>query len=526
MKCVWSSAIGVSLLISCTDSAQAETWAVASGNANWVNQSSWVENLVPNSVGASAVFNSPTASRNMDLDGQFTVGTVTFNSTNSPGFTQNIRNFQLFGDLLTFDAVGDGPAFINAIGSGADNSRLQSDMFFQDTVVANVSNIVGNATAGALTISGNVTGPGGFTKTGDGRISFTFNANDTGQIKSWEGPTNVNGGRWRTSLGGTNAMLTSSFTIDGGQVEMIGDGSYTFGLGPVKLSGNGPATGPFAAFPGVIRPSTNTVTSITNPVVLQSDSVVHIQGSATGAITFSGIVSGGGGFIQTALNSDANLGRIIFTNTNTYTGGTTVNGGRMEVSGTDATFGDGDVFVRNPALVLTNGAGIAGAISRLVISTGVSNAISDTAVLSIDGSMRGIVELGAGINETVGSLILGGVVQTAAGSYGAPGSGANFELDQFFAGSGVVTIAASPGLNGDYNGDGTVNAADYVLWRKSPGDFGTVPDGYDIWRENYGESNAGSGNGAVPEPTALGVIGVLVSNLASCRWRRANNRAS
>jgi hypothetical protein len=59
-----------------------------------------------------------------------------------------------------------------------------------------------------------------------------------------------------------------------------------------------------------------------------------------------------------------------------------------------------------------------------------------------------------------------------------------------------------PGLAGDYNGDGSVGAADYVLWRIDPGSFGGA-GGYDVWRQNFG---AGSGTGnsfaAVPEPTA------------------------
>ena len=41
-------------------------------------------------------------------------------------------------------------------------------------------------------------------------------------------------------------------------------------------------------------------------------------------------------------------------------------------------------------------------------------------------------------------------------------------------------------LNGDYNGDGVTDAADYVLWRKKY-DGGFI-DGYNTWRENFGAS--------------------------------------
>jgi hypothetical protein len=62
------------------------------------------------------------------------------------------------------------------------------------------------------------------------------------------------------------------------------------------------------------------------------------------------------------------------------------------------------------------------------------------------------------------------------------------------------------GLDGDYNEDGKVDAADYVVWRKTDG----TPAGFNLWRSNFGEM-AGVGAGvttdagasAVPEPSSL-----------------------
>jgi hypothetical protein len=65
-----------------------------------------------------------------------------------------------------------------------------------------------------------------------------------------------------------------------------------------------------------------------------------------------------------------------------------------------------------------------------------------------------------------------------------------------------IEASAAPELDGDYNEDGVVNAADYVAWRKSPNAFGGDP-GYNAFRENFGELVAGSGGGAVPEPASL-----------------------
>jgi hypothetical protein len=41
------------------------------------------------------------------------------------------------------------------------------------------------------------------------------------------------------------------------------------------------------------------------------------------------------------------------------------------------------------------------------------------------------------------------------------------------------TLAAAPSLPGDYDQNGTVDAADYVVWRKVDG----TQTGYDTWRE-------------------------------------------
>jgi autotransporter-associated beta strand protein len=43
------------------------------------------------------------------------------------------------------------------------------------------------------------------------------------------------------------------------------------------------------------------------------------------------------------------------------------------------------------------------------------------------------------------------------------------------------------GSPNDYNGNGTVDAADYVGWRKIPLLFGGVPDGYNAWFRDFGE---------------------------------------
>jgi hypothetical protein len=68
----------------------------------------------------------------------------------------------------------------------------------------------------------------------------------------------------------------------------------------------------------------------------------------------------------------------------------------------------------------------------------------------------------------------------------------------------VTTIVRALAISGDYNGDGSVDAADYVLWRKDPASYGGTTVGYNTWRANFrdtsGSGSSAAANSAVPEP--------------------------
>jgi hypothetical protein len=66
----------------------------------------------------------------------------------------------------------------------------------------------------------------------------------------------------------------------------------------------------------------------------------------------------------------------------------------------------------------------------------------------------------------------------------------------------TVNLLDEPGQDGDHNADGTVDAADYVAWRKLSTDG---EDGYNAFVENFGEPALG-GSGAVPEPGSVALI--------------------
>lgn len=80
-------------------------------------------------------------------------------------------------------------------------------------------------------------------------------------------------------------------------------------------------------------------------------------------------------------------------------------------------------------------------------------------------------------------------------------------------GNDVLLNLVAAGLSGDHNGDGLVDAADYVAWRKLGIDGA---QGYTDWKTNFGDSTPGAGNNSnVPEPGAwimitIGTIAVRI----------------
>ena len=101
---------------------------------------------------------------------------------------------------------------------------------------------------------------------------------------------------------------------------------------------------------------------------------------------------------------------------------------------------------------------------------------------------------------------------------------------------GDIVFVEVTGTPGDFNGDGTVNLADYVVWRNnlgaSEGELlsgngnGDVIDStdYDLWKQNFGNGASpalgGVGAAQVPEPSAFAISGLT---LVLCACRRSKS---
>lgn len=145
----------------------------------------------------------------------------------------------------------------------------------------------------------------------------------------------------------------------------------------------------------------------------------------------------------------------------------------------------------------------------------------------LDGATIGELAAGSGFEFDSGDMVDIGIINGLEDDLTF-----SFILDE--AGATPITGAVeyvTAGQIGDYNGDGTVNLADYTVWRDNlgadesvlanPGDgSGTVDAGdYTEWKNNFGSSGSGSGSlvaaSQVPEPGTATVLiaaacGVLV----------------
>ena len=155
------------------------------------------------------------------------------------------------------------------------------------------------------------------------------------------------------------------------------------------------------------------------------------------------------------------------------------------------------------------------------------NFVSSTSVFSNDLSFTSVTFTTTYDPRTLGQ---GPLTYQPAGSIAPIGTTArnsNFAIS--YATTGAVDpgrfVSLVPLVLGDYDGDGSVDASDYIVWRKSIGSTtnlaadgngnGVIDNGdFDVWRAHFGQT-AGTGSGlntiaSVPEPASIALLIGLV----------------
>jgi autotransporter-associated beta strand protein len=367
-------------------------------------------------------------------------------------------------------------------------------------------------------------------KIGSGTLRLNSNPNGPG---TYAGNLNVNGGTLHldggTAMGDLAAIHLANTA--GVLLNITGIVGETIG----SLSGGGASGGNLSLFA--------TLTT----------------GGNNNATTFNGRVSGSGGLTKTGLGS---FTLAPLSGGNTYSGTTTVNAGTLLVNNTTGSgTGTGPVVVNSGATlggtgtisgaVTVNGGGhiapgssvesldvgslalAAGSILDFELDTVSGVDTSDQIIvttpngLTINGGTLNLTDAG-GMTAGIYTLLdysgtLNGDVNNIA--FGAAPAGFLYGLANNTANTTIELVVAVPTLPGDFNGDGSVDAADYVVWRRG---FGTTytQDDYNDWQSNFG-AQAGSGaatdsnlSATVPEPATWGCLLLGGMVLVSRRVRR------
>jgi hypothetical protein len=386
--------------------------------------------------------------------------------------------------------------------------------------------IVGDNFEGpGLTATYNISGDADTTVTG---------AFHVGRWAGADGTVNQSGGTVTAAGFIVGHLGTGTWNMDGGTLNQVG-GAFDPANNNLVVGRDQPST--FDQTAGQVN--------ITNGNVFlgdfdTSEGTYKISGGTLGV---SGNFSVGG-----ALASNAAEDRVEPDGTNGPQGQALDANGTFIVSGSAATIDIGGNFLANPddKSEFRSDPFIAGADNSATLVFEIFNSsgtslIDVAGVADLDGAVIDI-DLMGGFTPTIGAtfdlLAASSFGSTGTGTTQNVGTGEGFSLAAEDVGSfslAVIsdqvlraTFLSSPmGVPGDYNDDGTVDAADYVTWRKNEGTNNPLPNDpiggmigqqhYDQWRDNFGDSLPGSGSralAAVPEPsTAILLLGMLVGAL-------------
>jgi len=299
-------------------------------------------------------------------------------------------------------------------------------------------------TAGTVTIAGSQA----FDTLQFSTTGYVLNAGAGGQLQlaglSGTGTINTDNGIVATInaaiVNGSSQSLTK---VGGGTLILAAANTYSGGTtisgGTLQL-GNGGTTG-----------------SIAGNVI--DNSIFAINRS--NAFMFSGVISGAGAFQQIG------AGTTTLTNTNTYTGPTTVAAGTLTVSATGSITSN----VTNNA-TFNNAGTVTGLLNNMSAANNsgtITNGLTNTGTVNAAGIVNGAIANNAGTFTVTGVLTGDGSFTNAASATLAVGGSGAYTLQGMLSNSGAVTVASGGqliatvgGINNNAGGTITVAAGGTV----------------------------------------------------------------
>ena len=329
---------------------------------------------------------APAGSTTLELDGQISgQGTLVISGSGTVQLANSTNSYTggtvISSGALVISADGDlGGSGSNITFSGGGSLRTSASVATFRSITLNTTGTLTPAIGTTFEIAGQISGSGGLNLNGDGTVMLDLNSN------SYTGPTNLVSG---TLIATTNNAFSpsSTMTIGAGATLALNGWNQTV----ASLDGG-----------GTVSTSGGTLTT---------------GGNGLGT-TYTGVIQGGGGLTKTG------TGTMLLTGLNTYTGRTTVAGGKLVVDTSSTTEG----LSESSTLVLAGGAyqqnGFAGnavtqILNGLVVNSGqnqiIVNNLGTTTTLDLRGTNHtaGIIHNGGAVDFS----ILGGTIGiTAAGA--------------------------------------------------------------------------------------------------------------
>jgi fibronectin-binding autotransporter adhesin len=297
-----------------------------------------------------------------------------------------------------------GYGFLKASGTFTLNAKRGITMFAGQSGVGASIQVDPNQT---LTLAAPIAGTALGVLFGSGEPTFGFGTNLLAATNTYTGPTGISTGRLML---GANGVLPYGTTLIIAQDNGSSPAGAIFDLG-----GYNQTIGPLSSTNTFYPPVPGNGTGI--PTIVLNGALTVLQTNT--ATIFAGLITGPGSF---TLNGNSSGTLILSNYANTYTGGTTINGGTLDV--TNGASISGDVTVNSGALKLDDPA-----------------AMSSTATLTLAAAAT--VKLNYSGTQTIAALVFGSTPQ-ATGLWGALGNAGATYTDSRFTGTGLLLVCPAP----------------------------------------------------------------------------------
>ena len=383
-------------------SSPAATWNV-NVSGNWGTAGNWSPATVPNSTGATATLGGIISSaRTITLNNNYRIGTLSANSTQD--YTINRTGP---ARTLRFD-VSSGSASINLVNSGNLSITGTANVALADPL-----NIAHTGT-GLLTLGTSVSGAGAISHSGTGTTLISGS-------NTFTGATSITGGQViiaaNNALGNTSASTSVSvagtLSLQGGITtaeNLTISGSGTAGSGALQnLSGSNRWNGNIALAGSAEIQNAAAATTLTVGTDNYTETITLAANTLTvdgpGNTWLNSEVTGPGSLIKTGSGT-----LTFYANENSYTGGTFVNDGTLEldtitglngaIKGTSVTVGDG--IGAAGSAIMQNGLLVA-PIANEMINNGATITFREDGLWNINAQTETV----AALNMTGGQVTTG-----------------------------------------------------------------------------------------------------------------------